>query len=192
MLYIQKCSGYFLLLLLLNRFSRVRLCVTPETAAHQAPPSLGFSRQEYWSGLLFPSPMHESEKWKWSRSVVSDSSWPHGLQLLGFSVHGTFQARALEWVGITFYLVYKSFVRSLGILLIVPMKCHEISKIKWMTLNVNIYIHAHTHTHTRTYVRACVCVRACACHKAHLESMKIILNSNKWHSKLKVFKKMLR
>ena len=42
--------------------SRVRLCATPETAAHQAPPSLGFSRQEHWSGLPFPSPMHESEK----------------------------------------------------------------------------------------------------------------------------------
>ena len=51
-----------LLLLLLSRFSRVRLCVTPETAAHQAPPSLGFSRQEHWSGLPSPSPMHESEK----------------------------------------------------------------------------------------------------------------------------------
>ena len=49
-------------------------------AAHQAPPSLGFSRQEHWSGLPFPSPMHESEKWKWSRSVVSNSSQPHGLQ----------------------------------------------------------------------------------------------------------------
>ena len=64
---------YTLLLLLLSHFSRVRLCATPETAAHQAPPSLGFSRQEHWSGLPFPSPMHESEKWKWSRSVVSDS-----------------------------------------------------------------------------------------------------------------------
>ena len=41
-------------------------------------PSLGFSRQEHWSGLPFPSPMHESEKWKWSRSVVSDSYRPHG------------------------------------------------------------------------------------------------------------------
>ena len=41
-------------------------------AAHQAPPSLGFSRQEHWSGLPFPSPMHESEKWKWSCSVVSN------------------------------------------------------------------------------------------------------------------------
>ena len=51
-----------LLLLLLSRFSRVRLCVTPYMAAHQAPLSLGFSRQERWSGLPFPSLMHESEK----------------------------------------------------------------------------------------------------------------------------------
>ena len=67
------------LLLLLSHFSRVRLC-DRIAAAHQAPPSLGFSRQEHWSGLPFPSPMHESEKWKWSRSVVPNSSWPHGLQ----------------------------------------------------------------------------------------------------------------
>ena len=69
-----------LLLLLLSHFSCVRLCATPYTAAHQAPPSLGFSRQEHWSGLPFPSPMHESEKWKWSHSVMSDLQWPHGLQ----------------------------------------------------------------------------------------------------------------
>ena len=69
-----------MLLLLLSHFSRVRLCATPKMAAHQAPPCLGFSRQEHWSGLPFPSPMHESEKWKWSRSVVSKSSWPRGLQ----------------------------------------------------------------------------------------------------------------
>ena len=49
-------------------------------ATHQAPPSLGFSRQEHWSRLPFPSPMHQSEKWKWSRSVMSDSSQSHGLQ----------------------------------------------------------------------------------------------------------------
>ena len=61
------------LLLLLSHFSRVQLCAIPEKAAHQAPPSLGFSRQEHWSGLPFPSPMHEREKWKWSRAIVSDS-----------------------------------------------------------------------------------------------------------------------
>ena len=99
-------DALLLLLLLLSRFSHVRLCATPWTAVHQAPPSLGFSRQEngvgyhfllqcmkvksesevaqscliprepmdcslpgssvhgqeYWSGLPFPSPMHESEK----------------------------------------------------------------------------------------------------------------------------------
>ena len=45
----------------------------PIDGSHQAPPSLGFSRQERWSGLPFPSPMHESEKWKRSHLVVSNS-----------------------------------------------------------------------------------------------------------------------
>ena len=76
----QHQTKMLLLLLLLSCFSRVRLCVTPETAAHQAHPSLGFSRQEHWSGLPFPSPTHDSEKWKGSRSVVSNSQRPYGLQ----------------------------------------------------------------------------------------------------------------
>ena len=38
-------------------FSRVWLLATPWTAAHQAPPSIGFSRQEYWSGVPLPSPI---------------------------------------------------------------------------------------------------------------------------------------
>ena len=45
----------------------IQLCPTlcnPRDAAHQAPPSLGFCKQEHWSGLPFPSPMHESEKIK--------------------------------------------------------------------------------------------------------------------------------
>ena len=92
--------GMLLLLLLLSRFSRVRLCATPETAAHQAAPSLGFSRQEHWSGLPFPSPMRESEKWKWSRSVVSDSCDPMDSSLPGSSAQGIFQARGLEWSAI--------------------------------------------------------------------------------------------
>ena len=58
-------------------------CLTlcdPMDCSPPGSPSLGFSRQEHWSGLPFPSPMHESEKWKWSRSVMPDSSRPHGLQ----------------------------------------------------------------------------------------------------------------
>ena len=66
--------------LLLSHSSRVWLCATPQMAAHQALPSLGLSRQEHWSGLPFPSPMHESEKSKWSRSVMSNSLRSHGLQ----------------------------------------------------------------------------------------------------------------
>ena len=46
----------FLLLVVIVSFSRVRLSATPWTVAHQAPLSMGFSRQEYWSGLPFPSP----------------------------------------------------------------------------------------------------------------------------------------
>ena len=86
------------LLLLLSRFSHAQLCAMPQTAAHQAPPSLGFSRQEHWSGLPFPSPMHESEK----NSEVAQSSLtpsdPMDCSPPGPSVHGIFQARALEWV----------------------------------------------------------------------------------------------
>ena len=49
------------LLLLLSRLSRVRPCATPQTEAHQAPPSLGFSRQEHWSGVPLPSPTHKTK-----------------------------------------------------------------------------------------------------------------------------------
>ena len=43
---------------MLSHFSCVQLFVTPWTVAYQAPPSMEFSRQEYWSGLPFPSPGH--------------------------------------------------------------------------------------------------------------------------------------
>ena len=87
-----------LLLLLLSHFSRVRLWVTPQTAAHQASPSLGFSRQEHWSGLPFPSPMHESEV---AQSCLTLSN-PTDCSLPGSSIHGIFQARVLEWGAIAF------------------------------------------------------------------------------------------
>ena len=92
-----------LLLVLLSRLSRVQLCATPETAAHQAPPSLGFSRQEHWSELPFTSPMHEKMK---SESEVAQScltpSNPMDCSPPGSSIHGIFQARVLEWVAIAF------------------------------------------------------------------------------------------
>ena len=82
-----------LLLLLLNRFSRVPLCATPEMATHQALLSLGLSRQEHWSGLPFPSPMRESEVAQLCRTLRD----PMDCSPPGSSVHGIFQARVLEW-----------------------------------------------------------------------------------------------
>ena len=90
----KKKSLSLLLLLLLSCFSHVGFCATPKTAAYQASPSLAFSRQEQWSGLPFPSPMHESEKWKWSRSVVSDSPWPRGLQPTKFLLPWDFPGKS--------------------------------------------------------------------------------------------------
>ena len=60
-----------LLLLLLSRFSCVRLLATPWAAAHQAPPSMGFSGQEYWSGVPLPSPFHDMGKWNFEKLIIS-------------------------------------------------------------------------------------------------------------------------
>ena len=55
----------------------------PRDGSPPGSPVPGILQQEHWSGLPFPSPMHESEKWKGSHSVVSNSSRPHGLQPTG-------------------------------------------------------------------------------------------------------------
>ena len=73
--------------ILLSHFSSVRLCATPEMAAHQASPSLGFSRQEH-CGLPFPSPMHESESEV--AQLCLTLSDPIDCSLPGSSVHGIF------------------------------------------------------------------------------------------------------
>ena len=49
--------------------SRVRLLATPWTAAYQAPPSMGFSKQDYWSGLPLPSP-RKQESWAERRGAA--------------------------------------------------------------------------------------------------------------------------
>ena len=105
--YLVCLTTVWTMLLLLSHFSRVRLCATPQTAAHQAPLSLGFSRQEHWSGLPFPSPVHESDK---GNEVVQscltlcdpiDGSPP------GSPVPGILEARTLEWIAISFSNVSK-------------------------------------------------------------------------------------
>ena len=66
----RKVMTSLLLLLLLSHFSHVRLCATPWTAAHQAPPFLGLSRQEYWSGVPLPSPMTSLDNILKSRDIT--------------------------------------------------------------------------------------------------------------------------
>ena len=92
-----KTLPSMLLLLLLSHFSHVRLCVTPVDSSPPGSPVPGIlqARTLEW----VPSPMHASEKWKGSRSVVSDSSRPHGLQPTMLLCPWDFP---LEWGAIAF------------------------------------------------------------------------------------------
>ena len=85
----------------------LQLCPTlcdPINGSPPGFPSLGFSRQEHWSGLPFPSPVHENE------SEVAKScptpSYPMDCSLPGSSIHGIFQARVLEWAAIAFSFLF--------------------------------------------------------------------------------------
>ena len=113
-----------MLLLLLSRFSRVPTLCNPIDGSPEAPLSLGFSRQEHWSELPFPSPVQESEvKGKsLSRVRLLATPWTPAYRSslsMGFSrqeywsgvplpspmdciVHGILQARILEWVACPF------------------------------------------------------------------------------------------
>ena len=71
-------------------------------AAHQPPLSLGFSRQEHWSGLPFPSPMQEVKSESEVAQLCPTLSDPMDCGPPGSSIHGIFQARVLEWGAIAF------------------------------------------------------------------------------------------
>ena len=100
-------------LLLLSHFSRVQLGTTPRNAAHQAPPSMGFSRQQCWSGVPLPSPpygasgkeptcqhrrrkRHGYDPWvrkipwrrKWQPTPICLPGQSHGQWRLAATVHG--------------------------------------------------------------------------------------------------------
>ena len=93
--------------------SHVRLLATPWTAAYQAPPSMGFSRQEYWSGVLLPSPHDVIEVtfffffFPTAAAAKSLQSCPTLSNPIdgsppGSAVPGILQAKTLEWVAISF------------------------------------------------------------------------------------------
>ena len=88
---------------------------TPCTVAHQAPLSMGFSRQEYWNGLPFPSSVHERKSESEVVQLCPTLHDPMDCSLPGSSVHGIFQARALEWVAIAFSTVYIYYLFDIAI-----------------------------------------------------------------------------
>ena len=125
LLYLQQkvCALSFVptinwLLLLLSCFSRVRLCATPWTAAHQAPPSLGFSGKNNGVGCHF---LLQCMKVK-SESGVAQSCPtvcdPIDCSLPGSPIHAIFQARVLEWAAIAFssYISSLTYFPSYGLL----------------------------------------------------------------------------
>ena len=91
-----------LLLLLLSRFSRVRLCATPEIAAHQAPHPWDSPGKNTGVGCHF---LLQCIKVKSEREVAQSCLTlrnPMDFSLPGSSIHGIFQARVLEWGAIAF------------------------------------------------------------------------------------------
>ena len=147
--------------------SPVRLCATPWTAAYQAPLSMGFSRQEYWSGVPLPSPKPEIE-------VAAISK-----------VHKCFRLKGLEFiVQVIWYFPGGAVVQNLpanvrgvrdkgsipglgrssggGYGSPLQYSCLENSMDRrawWATVHglqrvghdwVHVHAHAHAHTHTHT------------------------------------------
>ena len=97
-----KTTVILQLLLLLSHFSRVQLCATPETAAYQAPLSLGFSGKNTGVGCHF---LLQGMKVKGESEVAQSCptlSDPMDCSLPGSSIHRIFQARVLEWGAIAF------------------------------------------------------------------------------------------
>ena len=101
-----------LLLLLLSRFSRTRLCATPEMAAHQAPPSLGFFRPEHTGvGCHFLLQCMKVKSESEVAQLCLTLCYPMDCSLPASSVHGIFQARVLEWGAIAFSNAFSSTVK---------------------------------------------------------------------------------
>ena len=85
----------------------------PTDGSHQAPPSLGFSRQEHWSGVgchLLLQCMTVKSGSEVAQSYPTPSD-PMNCRLPGSSIHGIFQARVLEWGAIAFSGMCSSYIQ---------------------------------------------------------------------------------
>ena len=134
---------FSMLLLLLSYFSPVWLCAIPEMAAHQAPPSLGFSRQEHWSGCHFLLQCMKVKSESEVAQLCPTPSDPMDCSPPGPSIHGIFQARVLEWVAIAFpnFNTQSRFIiaflpRSKHLLISLSTVILESKKIKPVTVSI--------------------------------------------------------
>ena len=82
----------------MRSFSRVRLFATPWTVAQQAPLSMGFSRQEHWSGLPFPSPGDLPDPGIEPRSPALQEMAPHSSNMPCTEASGRLQPLGLQRV----------------------------------------------------------------------------------------------
>ena len=115
----------------MKSLNRVWLFATPRTVTHQAPPSMEFFRQDYWSGLLFPSPGDLPDPGiqpgsPTLQSAALPSEPPVAVKSLqcptlcdprdgsppGSAIPGMLQARTLEWVAISFSNAWKWKVKG--------------------------------------------------------------------------------
>ena len=104
--YIQVLYVLLLLLLLLSRFSHVRLCVTPQTAAHQAPRLWDSPGKNTGVGCHFLLQCMKVKSESEAAQSCPTCSDPRDCNLRGSSVHGIFQARVLEWAATAFSSMY--------------------------------------------------------------------------------------
>ena len=125
-----------LVLLLLSRFSCVQLCATPETAAHQAPPSLGFLRQEHWTPCCYWTRISFSKTEQYSREctyhilfIHSFANrffdyfhllwlciillWTFGIQALTFNFFLVYTQKWNCWISLCFKKIFHSTVKQL-------------------------------------------------------------------------------
>ena len=127
-----------LLLLLLSHFSRVRLCVAPQTAAHQAPRPWVSPCKNTGVSCHF---LLQCMKVK-SESEVAPScptlSDPMDCSLPGSSIHGIFQARVLEWGAIAFSQQIQ-YVNSTSVFLVYKMLCEYLPVSKTLSSKQVIY-----------------------------------------------------
>ena len=96
------CALELLLLLLLSRFSRVRLCATPQTAAHQAPRPWDSPGKNTGVGCHFLLQCMKVRSEREVAQLCPTLSDPMDCSPPGSSIHGIFQARVLEWGAIAF------------------------------------------------------------------------------------------